>query len=73
MQSFYIIFDFVGACGTRRVARETLHRNRPPKCINYHPEEIEIQQCGRATTLRKASLLITLTTSLIMWIVAVHA
>ncbi|KAL7039794.1 hypothetical protein ACKWTF_000119 [Chironomus riparius] len=62
-----------GACGTRRLARELLPRKRPPKCINYHPEEIEIQQCGHASMLIAASLYSTLTTTLLMWIIAMHA
>lgn len=37
-----------GACTARR---ERLYRRRPPKCINYHPEEMEIKFCGDANRL----------------------
>ncbi|KAL6257421.1 hypothetical protein P5V15_010993 [Pogonomyrmex californicus] len=37
-----------GACTARR---ERLYRRRPPKCINYHPEEMEIKFCGSAGRL----------------------
>lgn len=41
----------LGACGARRISKDMLPRKRPTKCINYHPEEIEIQQCGRSSIL----------------------
>lgn len=52
-----------GACGIRRLAREKLARKRPATCINYHPEETEIQQCGKATSvLIPSSILVSLIT-----------
>ncbi|XP_039313791.1 voltage-dependent calcium channel subunit alpha-2/delta-3 isoform X2 [Solenopsis invicta] len=45
-----------GACTARR---ERLYRRRPPKCINYHPEEMEIKFCGGAGSLFSYSLSFT--------------
>ncbi|XP_032667420.1 voltage-dependent calcium channel subunit alpha-2/delta-3 isoform X2 [Odontomachus brunneus] len=50
-----------GACTARR---ERLYRRRPPKCINYHPEELEIKFCGGACRLfnfSSLSLMVLLT------------
>ncbi|KAL7299673.1 hypothetical protein TKK_0007430 [Trichogramma kaykai] len=44
-----------GACTARR---ERLYRRRPGKCINYHPEELEIKVCGSAP--RAAGLALSL-------------
>lgn len=66
---FHFRLSFSGACGQRRMAKERLPRKRPSKCINYHPEEIEIQQCGRASTLFTGSIIfLNLCTLLQMWI-----
>ncbi|XP_067002670.2 voltage-dependent calcium channel subunit alpha-2/delta-3 [Anabrus simplex] len=29
--------------------QEAMYRRRPPKCMNYHPEESEIRFCGRSS------------------------
>ncbi|XP_018576080.1 voltage-dependent calcium channel subunit alpha-2/delta-3 isoform X2 [Anoplophora glabripennis] len=31
--------------------KDSLYRRRPPKCINYHPEETEIHICGSASKM----------------------
>ncbi|KOX79241.1 Voltage-dependent calcium channel subunit alpha-2/delta-3 [Melipona quadrifasciata] len=49
-----------GACIARR---ERLYRRRPPKCINYHPEEMEIKFCGSAC--RPCNSFFTLTMAII--------
>lgn len=48
---YYITYAISGACGSRRIAKEQQSRKRPGKCINYHPEEIEIEACGRSHRL----------------------
>lgn len=54
------VTDGRSACGNRRLTKENLPRKRPMRCINYHPEETEIQQCGRA-----ASQLISTVTTIV--------
>ncbi|XP_076758290.1 voltage-dependent calcium channel subunit stolid isoform X2 [Xylocopa sonorina] len=49
-----------GACTARR---ERLYRRRPPKCINYHPEEMEIKFCGSAS--RPCHLFFTLVVAIV--------
>ncbi|BES90285.1 Calcium channel [Nesidiocoris tenuis] len=43
-----------------RPSEQGYYRRRPPKCINYHPEEIEIKQCGRGNGLESSLVLICL-------------
>lgn len=54
------VTDGRSACGSRRLAKENLPRKRPNRCINYHPEETEIQQCGRAASTQLTSIVTTL-------------
>lgn len=54
----------------RRMAKEKMLRKRPGKCISYHPEEIEIKQCGTATSLFHASLYSTIATFIVIWVLA---
>lgn len=61
-------FFFEGSCTHRRMSKERLHRKRPSKCINYHPEEIEIQQCGGATQILGGSAV--LLSLIISWLLA---
>lgn len=58
----------VGECNTRRLSKERLHRKRPNKCINYHPEEIEIQQCGGAAHILGTSIVFV--NLFVMWIIS---
>ncbi|XP_058819212.1 voltage-dependent calcium channel subunit alpha-2/delta-4 isoform X1 [Topomyia yanbarensis] len=57
-----------GACGVRRMAKEKMLRKRPSRCISYHPEEIEIKQCGKATALFRASVYSTIACFVLIWI-----
>lgn len=44
-----------GACIARR---ERLYRRRPGKCINYHPEEMEIKYCGSASVFYSSLIVV---------------
>ncbi|GJQ67510.1 hypothetical protein Trydic_g5143 [Trypoxylus dichotomus] len=40
--------------------KDSLYRRRPPKCISYHPEEIEIPVCGSSARIQANIVLILL-------------
>ncbi|VVC44398.1 Hypothetical protein CINCED_3A000365 [Cinara cedri] len=48
--------------------QNNLFRRRTGKCINYHPEEIEIKQCGSSSALLVTSYLILLSMITAIWL-----
>ncbi|KAK6624715.1 hypothetical protein RUM44_011574 [Polyplax serrata] len=50
----------------RRKPQESMYRRRPPKCINYHPEEIEIHLCGKAYEMSASAILLSTCLAVIM-------
>ncbi|XP_053622117.1 voltage-dependent calcium channel subunit alpha-2/delta-3 isoform X1 [Plodia interpunctella] len=67
-----LVVDTLCPCGAKRLdvrAREAppracrraaaRHRRRPPVCLSYHPEEIEIQSCGRGGRIQPLLALVT--------------
>ncbi|XP_071455009.1 voltage-dependent calcium channel subunit alpha-2/delta-3 isoform X2 [Hetaerina americana] len=50
--------------------KDALYRRRPPKCMNYHPEESEIRLCGGSGSLRSTVAL--LPALLIIWSAVIH-
>lgn len=49
-----------------QLLRKEKYRRRPTDCHNYHPQEKEIRQCGRAYTLTLSSSLSLLSLSIMM-------
>ncbi|KAE8750000.1 hypothetical protein FOCC_FOCC003124 [Frankliniella occidentalis] len=44
-----VVYEGASSSCKGRNPRDNLVRRRPPKCISYHPEEVEIHACGSAT------------------------
>lgn len=44
-----VVYEGASSACKGRNPRDNLARRRPPKCISYHPEEVEIHACGAAT------------------------
>ncbi|XP_034240269.1 voltage-dependent calcium channel subunit alpha-2/delta-4 [Thrips palmi] len=44
-----VVYEGASSTCKGRNPRDNLARRRPPKCISYHPEEVEIHACGSAT------------------------
>ncbi|RZC42869.1 Ankyrin repeat domain containing protein [Asbolus verrucosus] len=64
-----LIYD-TGNGGCLHKPKDSLYRRRPPKCINYHPEESEINICGKAS-ITTASIAILLIISVMHYILAI--
>ncbi|KAJ1526252.1 hypothetical protein ONE63_009407 [Megalurothrips usitatus] len=43
-----VVYEGASSTCKGRNPRDNLARRRPPKCISYHPEEVEIHACGSA-------------------------
>ncbi|XP_065165704.1 voltage-dependent calcium channel subunit alpha-2/delta-3 isoform X2 [Atheta coriaria] len=52
-----IVYDGVNGASCLHKPKDSFYRRRPPKCINYHPEEIEIHICGSGNKMATSILL----------------